>query len=123
MTHAGDGQTLLGGGGGQKCPGAAEQDPAQLTGVQLVQQITAEGHGAAAAAGATGVDILCGVVEHQCAAIRQLSAKAQSLPSGQLQQRLLAQLSQVACDDEVKVLGGPVQVFQMGPNGGKGGRG
>ena len=85
MAYTGNGQSLLGGGRGQQRPGAAEQDPAQLSGVQPVQQISAERDGTAAAAGAAGMHILGQIVEYQCSAIRDLAAQIQTIPPGKLQ--------------------------------------
>ena len=62
MADPGDGQVLLGGGGGQKGNGAAEKDPLQFAAVEPVQKVAAEGDGAAAAAGTTGVGILSNII-------------------------------------------------------------
>ena len=85
MAYTGNGQSLLGGSRGQQRPGAAEQDPAQLSGVQPVQQISAERDGTAAAAGTAGMHILSQIVEYQRAAIGDLAAKGQAVPAGKLQ--------------------------------------
>ena len=104
MADTGNGQTLLGGGGGEQRAGAAEEDSLQFALVQLIEQIAAESNGTAAAAGAAGMDILDSVVEYQCAAVRQLSTQGQMIPLSQFQQRLLADLPQIAGDDQVEVL-------------------
>ena len=52
MANTGNGQSLLGGGGGEQRPGAAEEDSLQLSGIEFIEQLTAQGDGAAAAAGA-----------------------------------------------------------------------
>ena len=75
MTYAGDWKSLLGGGGGQQRTGAAEQNPFQFSLIELIQQIAAEGNGAAAAAGTAGMDILYGVVKNQGPAISESSAQ------------------------------------------------
>ena len=41
MADTGNGEALLGGGGGEECAGAAEENPLQFSLVQLIQQITA----------------------------------------------------------------------------------
>ena len=123
MAYAGDGQTLLGGGGGQKGTGAAEKDPFQFAAVEPIQKVAAEGDGAAAAAGAAGVNILHGVVKNQRAAICQLATQTQPVQPGKLQKGFLTKLSQVAGDDEVKVIRRAMQIIQMGPDGGVSRRG
>ena len=70
--------------------GTAEEDLIEFSGVQLVQQISAEGNGAASAAGAACVDILGRVIEHKRSAIRQTPAQRNTFPSGQFQQHFLA---------------------------------
>ena len=123
MTDTGNGQTLLGGGGGKQRSGAAEQDFLQLTGVQLPQKIAAQGNGAAAAARAAGVDILFNVVENQRPAVCQLSAEADPVPFGKLQKHFLTQLPQIAGNDQVKILGSGLHVVKMSFDGGVGGGG
>ena len=123
MAYAGNGKTLLSGGGGQKRAGAAEQNAAQFSAVELIKKVSAKCNGAAAAAGAAGVDILHCVVEYQRAAICQLATEAQPVPAGKLQQGFLTQLPQITGDDEVKIIGGSMQILQMCPDGGVGRRG
>ena len=41
MADAGDGQTLLGGGGGEQGAGSAEKDFLQLSALELIQKMTA----------------------------------------------------------------------------------
>ena len=118
MADSGNGQTLLGGRGGQQRPCAAEQDPPQLSRVQPVQQISAQRDGAAAAAGAAGMHILGQIVEYQRAAIGDLAAKGQAVPAGKLQQRFLAQLPQVTGDDQIEILRASAQILKVGPDGG-----
>lgn len=117
MTHTGNGKPLLGGGGGQQCPGSAEQDFFQLSAVQLIQQIPAKGDGAASAAGAAGMDILYRIVKYGGAAIHELSAKGQAVQTGQFQKHLHAHLPQISGDDPVKVLRTGIQVGKMGLDG------
>ena len=75
MANAGHGQSLLAGGGGEKCPSAAEEDPLQIALVEFVQKFAAEGNGTASTTGATGMNILSNLIEHQSAAIGELSAQ------------------------------------------------
>ena len=116
-------QTLLGGGGGEERAGAAEENPLQLSLIQLIQKISAQCDRAAATPGTSRMDILHGVVKHQGAAVRQLSAKGQTVPFAQFQQNLLADLTQVTGDDQVKILRFSVQILHMGLNGVKCSRG
>ena len=118
MADAGNRQPLLGGGGGKQRPGTAEQNPLQFSFVELIEKITAERHGTAAAAGAAGMNVLCLLVENHGATVGQLPTQSQSLPFAQLQQKLLADLSQIAGDDQIKVLRPGFQVLKMGPDGG-----
>ena len=119
MADAGDGQSLLGGSGGEQGACSAEQDFFQLPGLQLPKQAAAQGDGAAAAAGASGVDILAQVVKDQAAAVLQPPAERQPLFPGQLQKQLLAVLPQVPGDDAVVVFRLPAQVLQVLPDGGQ----
>ena len=123
MTDPGNGKPLLGGGGGEQCARAAKQYFFQFPPVQLPQKVAAQGDGAAPAAGAAGVDVLFVVVENQGSAVRQLPAQRDPVPPGKLQKQFLAQLPQIAGDDEVKVLGGGFHVVKMGFDGGIGGGG
>ena len=50
MAHAGDGQALLGGGGGHQRPRGAEQDAPQLSPLHAAQQVAAKHRGRAPAA-------------------------------------------------------------------------
>ena len=84
MADPGNGQSLLGGGGGEECAGAAEQNGFPFSGFQAVQKIAAEGDGTASAAGAPGVDILVFPVKNQGAAVLQPPAQAQAVPPCQL---------------------------------------
>ena len=119
MADAGDGQALLGRGGGQQGSRAAEENPAELFLPDFRQIVAAQGDGAAAAAGASGVDVLAQVVKDQAAAVLQPPANGQALLSGQLQEQLLAVLPQVPGDDAVVVFRLPAQVLQVLPDGGQ----
>ena len=114
MAYPRDGQPLLGGGGGEQSSGAAEQDALQLTFVQLVQQMPAEGNGAAAAAGASGVDILNRIVEDHAAAVGKLPAQKKALPFTHFQQHFFPKLPQIAGDDQVEILRDPMEVLHVG---------
>ena len=69
------------------------------------------------------MDILGGVVKHQGPAVRDFTTEINPLPFSQLQQQFLTQLPQIPGDNQVKILRGGVKILQMGPDGGKGGRG
>ena len=75
MTDTGNWQSLLGGGRGQQRTGTAEENPFQFPVPQLIQKVTAEGDGTAAAAGTAGVDILHGVVKDKSTAISEPSTE------------------------------------------------
>lgn len=119
VADAGDGQTLLGGGGGEQRPGAAEENPLQLSLIESAQKVAAEGNGAASAAGTAGVDILYGIVENHRTAVGQLAAQVQLIAAGYFQKHFLAQLAQISGDDQIKVIGCPFHIFHMGFDGGK----
>ena len=119
MADAGDGQALLGRGGGQQGPRAAEEYPAEFFLLHFRQIVAAQGNGAAAAAGASGVDVLAQVVKDQAAAVLQPPAERQPLFPGQLQKQLLAVLPQVPGYDAVVVFRLPAQVLQVLPDGGQ----
>ena len=69
------------------------------------------------------MDILCGIVKNQVAAVRNLAAQGNTVFSCQLHQQFLAGLPQIPCDDQIKICGGTMKIFQMGPYGAVGGRG
>ena len=75
MADAGDGQALLVGGGREECSGATEEDPLQLSFIEFVQQVAAEGNGTAPASGAAGMNILGLLVKDHTAAIGDFSAQ------------------------------------------------
>lgn len=123
MADPGDGQALLGGCGREQGSGSAEEDLFQLAGAEFAKELSAEGDGAAAAAGTPGVDILGGVVKYHGAAVRQLAPQGQAVPAGKLQEHFLADLAEISGDDEVKVLRAGVKVHKMAADGGEGGGG
>lgn len=114
MAYPRNGKTLLGGGGGEQRTGTAEEDTLQLSFVQLIQQIPTQSNGAAATAGTACMDILNGVVKYQCAAIRQPATKIQLVSFAQFQQDFLTDLSQIPCDDQVKILRLSAQIVHVG---------
>ena len=123
MANARNWQPLLGGSGGEQGAGAAEKDPFQLPLLQLIQQIPAQGDGTAATAGATGMNILHGVVENQCSAIRQSSPQWQMIPFSQFQKHFFTDLPQIPGNDQIKILRFSVHVLHMGLYGLKCSRG
>ena len=120
MADTGNGQALLTGSGGQKGAGAAKENALQLAVVQLIQQIAAECDGAASAAGSAGMDILVQIVKDKGSAVCQFSAQIQMVSFSQFQQNVFSQLAQIACDDQIIIQRGPVQIIQMGSYGFKG---
>ena len=58
-----NGKPLLAGSGGEQCPGSTEKDSFQFPLIQLVQQVTAKGNGAASAAGTAGMNILGDLID------------------------------------------------------------
>ena len=50
MAHTGNGQSLLGGCGGEQSAGAAKENALELAFIEFSQQISAEGDGTASAA-------------------------------------------------------------------------
>jgi len=69
------------------------------------------------------MDILLIKVKDQCAAVCKLTAEGQPLFSGQRQQRLFTELSQISCDDQIKITVTGMQVIKVRFNGCKGSRG
>ena len=113
MTDPGDGETLLGGGGGEQGSGTAEKDMGKLSTVQLVQKLAAKDNGAASTAGTAGMDILFLPVEYQGPTVHQLSAQGNAVPLRQFQQHFFSGLTQVPGYDQIEILRYPVQIFQM----------
>ena len=120
MTYAGNWKTLLGGSRGEQRSGTAEQDLLQFACLQLIKQVTAERDGAASAAGSAGMDILVQIVKDKGSAVCQFSAQIQMVSFSQFQQNVFSQLAQIACDDQIIIQRGPVQIIQMGSYGFKG---
>ena len=114
MANAGDRKSLLGGCGGQEGPGSAEEDAFQFPVPEPVQQIPAEGDGAAAAAGASGMDVLDRVVKDQSAAVRQFAAQGEVIPFPQFQKGLFPDLPQITGDDQIEVIRPSAHVVHMG---------
>jgi len=85
MANTGNRQALLGGSGREQGTRSTEKDFLQLAAGQLVQQGSAKGDGAAAAAGAAAVYVLGEQIKYERAAIRQLSSQWHTFPQGQLQ--------------------------------------
>ena len=113
MAYAGYGQTLLGRGGGEQGTRAAEEDAFELSAPELVQQFTAEGDGAAPAARSSGMDILHCIVKDHAAAVCDLSSQGKIVPFSKLQEDVLAHLSQIPCDDQIKIIGGSAKILHM----------
>ena len=117
MADAWDGQALLGGGGREKGPGAAEQDFFQLPSLKLVQKLRTEHHRTAPAAGAACVNILLDGVVDQIPAVRQLPADGESILPAKGHQRLHPDGPQIPGDDQIIVIGRGSGVLKMGPDG------
>ena len=82
MAHTGNGKTLLGGSGGEQSARAAEEDLFQLAVFHPVEQVGAQGNGAAPAAGTTGMHILRSRVKDHRAAIVQIAVKRNAVTFG-----------------------------------------
>ena len=123
MAYTRNGKPLLGGSWGEQRTGAAEQNSLQFSLIQLIEKISAQGNGAAAAAGTTCMDILNGVVKYHCSAICQLSAQGQMISFSQFQKHFLADLSQITGDDQVEILWLSVHILHVGLYGLKCSRG
>ena len=117
MTDPGDGQVLLGGGGGEECAGAAEEDLPELPALELVQQLRAQHHGAASAPGAACVDVLPNGIVDQISAVRQLSTDGDAILPAKPHQRLQPDGSQIPRDDEIIVLRRGFRILKMRPDG------
>ena len=120
MTNSRNGKSLLGRGGGEQRSGAAEEYFFQPSTVQLSKKLPAEGYGAAAAAGAAGMDILEQCVKNQGSAVLQFTAQIHPFIPGQLQQCLLSHQAKIPGDDQIKILRTGVKILEMGPNGTQG---
>ena len=59
------------------------------------------------------MDILHRVIEDKCAAVGQLAAQRQMMALPQFQQQILTQLTQIAGDNQVEVIGRSVEVVHM----------
>ena len=116
MADPRNGELLLSRGGGEQGSRTAEQNPVHGSVSQLLQKVGAQHDGAAAAAGAAGVDILCLRVKDQIAAVAEPVPGRDALPGQQRLQGLQTDPAQVSGDDPVIVLRGGVEVLQMGPD-------
>ena len=116
MANARNGQTLLGGSGGEQRTGTTKENTLQFSFIQFVQQLTAQCNGAAAAAGTAGMDILHCVIENQSSAVCQLAAQRKIVSFSKFQKQLLAQLSQITGDDQIEIRRCPLQILHMGTN-------
>ena len=90
--------------------------------IQFLQKLSAKRDGAAAAAGAAGMDILYRVVEYKGSAVRQFAAQRQVIALAQFQQHLFPQLPQITGDDQIEILRLASQILHVGTNGIKGRR-
>ena len=123
MADSGDGEILLGGGGGEQGPGAAEEDLLELSRGNLTKKFGTQHDGTASAPGAARVDILPDGVEDEIPTVRQLPADGDARLPAEGNQRLHPDGPKIPGDDEVVVFGRCVRVLEMGRYGGKRGGG
>ena len=83
--------------------GGAEKNVVPFALPHSIEQVARQHRGCAAAAGTSAVDILTLRVENKHPAVGVVGQFQPVLPE-QLQQQLAAQITQVACDDQVIVL-------------------
>jgi len=69
------------------------------------------------------MDILLIQIKDQCAAVCKLTAEGQTFLPGQCQQCFFAKLSQISCDDQIKITVTGMQVIEVRFNRCKGSRG
>ena len=104
VADAGDGLPLEAGGGGQQRPGGGEDDALPPPGPQAGEQVAVEHRGGAAAAGGDGVHVLGLAVVEQQAAVLEVLPQVHAVPGEEIPDDGVAQLPQVAGDDEAVVL-------------------
>ena len=106
-----------------KRTGGGEQHILKLAAFDSVQYMAAKHRGAAAAAGASGVDVLLlPVVQHKPAVAVNL-ADVNAVLLEQVYKDFAAHQSKVAGKDKVEVGGRSTSIFKVGFNGVVGGRG
>ena len=103
VADAGDGLPLKAGGGGQQRSGGGEDDALPTPGPQAGEQVAVEHRGGAAAAGGSGVHILGLAVVEQQSAVLEILTQVDAVPGEKVPDDGVAQLPQVAGDDEVEV--------------------
>ena len=103
MADAGNGLPLEAGGGGQQRPGGGEEDALPFSRPHPGEQIAVEHRGGAAAAGGAGVHVLGLAVVEQQAAVLEVLPQVHAVPGEEIPDDGVAQLPQVAGDDEVEV--------------------
>ena len=104
MADAGNGLPLKAGGGGQQRSGGGEDDALPTPGPQAGEEVAVEHRGGAAAAGGSGVHILGLAVVEQQPAVLEVFAQVHAVPGEKVPDDGVAQLPQVAGDDEAVVL-------------------
>ena len=122
MTDAGNGQPLLCGQGREKGSGAAEQDPFPPVIFKSLQIVPAQDGGTASASGSAGSHLLMLCIEYKTAAVLQFSAEDHAVLPAEFQQKAASNLPQISRNDDVVVIGGALQIPEMGLQCGKSGR-
>lgn len=120
MADAGDTLPLLGGSGGEKGSGAAEQNALPTAAGHSVEEHPGQHHGGTAAARAAAVDILPLQVVDQGAAVSQVF-QVHPVPVEPVGHNVPAKLAQIAGDDQVVVRGLAARVLEVGSDCGVGG--
>ena len=123
MADARDGFPLEAGGGGQQGAGGGEYHSLPAPGPHAGENVPVEDGGGAAAAGGPGVHVLVLPVVQQHAAVEVVAGEVQAVPAEEVQDDGVAQLSQVAGEDQVVVPGGGVGLPEQGGEGLVGRRG
>ena len=121
MADAGHALALKGAGGAQQRAGGSKDHALPFARAQALQEIAVEHRGGAAAAGAAGVHVLLCPVIQQDAAVGAVVPQRHAVPAEQLHQKIVAQIAQIAGDDEVVVPGRGAGVPEQGGQGVVGG--
>ena len=104
VADAGNGFPLKAGGGGQQRPGGSKEDAPPFSGPQAGEEVAVEHRGGAAAAGGSGVHVLGLAVVEQQSAVLEVLPQVDAVPGEEVPDDGVAQLPQVAGDDEAVVL-------------------
>ena len=123
VADAGDGLALKAGRGREQRPRGGKDDALPLPRPQPGEEVAVEHRRRAAAAGGSGVHVLPVAVVEQQAAVLKALPQLHAVPGEEVPDDGVAQLAQVAGDNEVVVPGGGLRVPEEGGQGVIGGGG